>query len=118
MASEVSKKRQRYLDGINQICTYLEEFLNRDEVPRENYIKDEVKSIDSFRSLKIEIALPEIPSGEGYFMLIEEDYVRADDVLPEAVLIQLLPQSMDDQKILDRLLTYGREDGPSAIQPA
>lgn len=118
MASEVSKRRQGYLDGVDQICAYLEEFLSRDETPNERDIQAELKAIDAFRRVPTEIALPDIPSGEGYFLLVEEEYVRADDVLPETVRIQLLPQSMDEQKILDRLLTYGREGGPGAIQPA
>ncbi|MDP8244843.1 MAG: hypothetical protein P9L94_12225 [Candidatus Hinthialibacter antarcticus] len=115
MASEVSKRRQGYLDGVDQICAYLEAFLERDETPGEKDIQAELKAIDAFRPIITEIALPEIQSGEGYFLLVEEEYVRVDDVLPEAVRIQLLPQSMDEQKVLNRLLTYGREGGPGAL---
>ncbi len=116
MANGVSKRRQAYLDGVEQICAYLEAFLERGETPDEDEIKAELKSIGAFRRIKTEIALPEQDPGEIYFLLVEEDYVRANDVVPEAVRIQLLPHKYDDQKTLDRLLTISRDEGPSAIR--
>ena len=103
----MSKRQQQYRQGVERICEFLNIFLTEGTWPTRSDLEEEIQAIPSLRRMKVCIHFPEtVPDPRtGFFFLIGEDYVRYDEILPEALHIFLLTADMDTPKELDRLFT-------------
>ncbi len=103
----MSKKRELYEKGMEQLFGYLEGLLQQNATMKEEDIRGEILSISSLRPLSVSISFPGqlSSSKEGTIFLLGEHYDRYDDILPESLEIQLLDQALDDPKEIDRYLT-------------
>ena len=103
----MSKRRLEYEIGIERICDYLQIILKNNIYPTEHELWDEVKAIHSFRpiDLSIRINLIDSSSDQEYIFLLNEQYTRYDDVLPDAIEIRLVPASFDHERELYLLVT-------------
>jgi len=103
----MSKRREQYDKAIERLSDYLTIFLKEKTIPSKDELLNEIGAIPSLRSMELQVSLPDDPKDveEGFFFLLNEEYERYDDVLPAALRIQLLPQSQDDPKELNRFLT-------------
>jgi hypothetical protein len=92
---------------MERLIDFLQILLEEKTNPTKQEVLAEIKAIPALRSIPILIDFPTAPvdQGPGFFFMLKEDYVRYDDVLPDRVMIYALPAEMDDQKMLDRIVT-------------
>ncbi len=103
----MSKRRDEYNKALDRLTKFLEMFFKLESIPSKDDILDEYKSITQFRNIPVKIDFYDQPldSDEGYFFMVGEEFERFDDVLPVAMHITLLPNSIDEPKELNRYFT-------------
>ena len=106
----MSKKRDQYLTSFERVIECLEFYLQENTVPEKTELQEELDYIRGLRPLKVNLSFPDEPLNEkeGYCFLIEEEYRRYDDILPQAIHVSLLPGLFEEQKELNKFLTANR----------
>lgn len=103
----MGKRQQKYQDGFNRFCHFLEIFLKDNILPSESDIRGEYQAIESLRPLTLTIDQPTelFEASEPFFFLLCEEYERYDNIFPSGLILTILPLSMDSQKEINRFLT-------------
>lgn len=105
-----SKRRKEYEDGLEQLNSFLEQFLDAAPPTREE-IQAETRAIPAFRRILFDLTTAESANlSEGFILLIEERYERYDDLLPKLIHIRALPRELEERKELHRYLNLQSGD--------
>ncbi len=103
----MSKRRDEYNKALDRLTKFLEMFFKLESTPSEDDILDEYKAITQLRNIPLILELSHQPldRDDGFFFMVGEEFERFDDVLPVAMHITLLPNSIDEPKELNRYFT-------------
>lgn len=100
----MSKRADIYRKGLDRFFQFAENYISQQPSPSLEEIDAEWKAIEGLRSIPYEVMAPvtSLKSPTGFIVLIGEEYIRYDDVLPSLIRICLLPEELDTPKEINR----------------
>jgi len=103
----MSKKKQLYQQGLNEIMSFLEYSFQANTHPTPQDILNEIESLEGLKGIPFEFVVSDdhpVDPGIPHFYMIQEDFIRNDSVMPDAVQIWKLPEEKSEPKELHQMI--------------
>lgn len=103
----MSKKKQAYQHGLEQIMSFLEYSFQANTHPTPQDILNEIETLEGLKGIPFEFVVSDdhpVDPGIPHFYMIQEEFIRYDSVLPDFVQIWKLPAETSSPKELHQLI--------------